>query len=63
MVNTKHLGSGYEKKSRKGRLEAEYQLFFFFFFLLRENIPVRKPSIYLMINMYVHMQGVYINSC
>ena len=32
MVNTKHLGSGYQKKSRKGRLEAEYQLFFFFFF-------------------------------
>ena len=31
MVNTKHLGSGYEKKSRKGRLEAEYQLFFFSF--------------------------------
>ena len=60
MVNTKHLSSGHQKKSRKGRLEAEYQLFFF---LLRENIPVRKPSIYLMINMYVHMQGVYINSC
>ena len=30
-----------------------------FFFLLRENIPVRKPSVYIMINMYVHMQGVY----
>ena len=30
MVNTKHFGSGQQKKSMKGRLEAEYQLFFSF---------------------------------
>lgn len=43
-VNTKQFGSGYQKRSRKGRLEAADELFF----LSRENISGRKPSIYIM---------------
>ena len=61
MVNTKHLGSGYQKKSRKGRLEAEYQLFFFFSF--ERKYSCEKTQYLPYDNMYVHMQGVYINSC
>ena len=48
---------------RKRVWKGDWKLNINFFFLLRENIPVKKHSIYLMINMYVHMQGVYINSC